>query len=187
MSKSKIDAVFSRVASSVRKLGAIVGRQRGGTVVSDKVNIFDVANYFLARVESDSGSLMTPLRLQKLVYYAQAWSLAILGEKLFEEGFRAWVHGPVNYELWQKYNGLRPIKPVRASMKKFSDDQMDLLDEVWDVYGQFDAKYLEELTHQELPWIEARKGYSPGERCSVVISTETMKKYYSSLLANGEG
>src|SRR5690606_28223588 len=75
------------------------------------VTIFDVVNYFLRKVDKTSGSSMTPLKLQKLVYYAQAWHLAFYGTKLFNEEFQAWVHGPVNYELWQKYSGFMEIEP----------------------------------------------------------------------------
>lgn len=150
-----------------------------------KVNIFDVANYFLRRAELDSssGSVMTPLRSQKLVYYAQAWSLAILGEKLFDEEFQAWVHGPANPELWQAYKDQECIDTSEAHVSnKFAREQLELLDEVWRVYGRFDAKYLEELTHNERPWQEARRGYAPGDRCSEIISTATMQEYYSTLL-----
>ena len=149
------------------------------------VTIFDVVNYFLRKVDKTSGSSMTPLKLQKLVYYAQAWHLAFYGTKLFNEEFQAWVHGPVNYELWQKYSGFMEIEPEEGiELPQFTDEQLDVMNQVWEVYGKYDAKYLEELTHKELPWIEARKGYGPGERCNVVISTDTMREYYRGLLAD---
>mgnify|MGYP002410804816 CR=1 FL=1 len=157
-------------------------------VMSNRISVFDVADFFICKAEPRSGSFMTPLRLQKLVYYAQAWSLAILGKELFSGVFRAWVHGPVNYTLWQKYKAhkYRPIAPTKTfPSHKFSEEQLDLLEEVWDVYGQFDPKYLEQLTHSERPWQEAREGYAPGDRCNVIILQETMKQYYSGL-ANGE-
>ena len=163
-------------------------RKRGVSLMSDKISVFDVANFYISKAEPGSGSLMTPLRLQKLVYYSQAWSLAILGEPLFNGAFLAWVHGPVNYDLWRKYKeySYRPIPPRKFAAHKFSEDQLDLLEEVWEVYGQFDAKYLEQLTHNERPWQEAREGYAPGDRCNVIISMDTMKEYYSGLVTGGE-
>lgn len=60
----------------------------------------------------------------------------------------------------------------------FTSKHLDHLDEVWDVYGRYDGKFLEDLTHQEDPWIEARHGYAPSERCTVDIDTNRMKMYY---------
>jgi len=149
------------------------------------ITIFDVADYFLHRVETDEGSSITNLKLQKLCYYAQAWHLALYGKPLFDEDFEAWVHGPVNVELYNKYRvhsweNLPP--PENFDPSKFTDEQLDFLDEIWDVYGIYDGKYLERLTHQEKPWQEAREGYGPTERCNEIISKGTMKNYYRSML-----
>lgn len=145
------------------------------------ITIFNVADYFLNRVETEQGSSITHLKLQKLCYYAQAWYLAFEGEKLFGERFEAWVHGPVNPNLFQKYRdyswqNLPPVENFDSHM--FTSKHLDHLDEVWDVYGRYDGKFLEDLTHQEDPWIEARHGYAPSERCTVDIDTNRMKMYY---------
>jgi len=105
---------------------------------------------------------------------------------MFDERFEAWVHGPVCPDLFHDYKdcGWQPIPAVEGcdDGDLFSDDQLETLEAVWNAYGPFDAKYLEELTHQELPWINARKGYEPGDICSVEITAKDMKEYYSSLI-----
>lgn len=153
----------------------------------NKTTIYDVANYFLLRVDSESGSIITHLKLQKLCYYANSWHLAFEGDTLFDQCFEAWAHGPVCPELWHKYKNYRfnPISaPEVTDDNNFTEEQIETLEEVWRVYGDYDAKYLEKLTHQEEPWIEARGTCMPGEICSNIISTATMKRFYGSLLEN---
>lgn len=153
---------------------------RGG---SKMPSVFDVANYFLKIVDRDSGSSITHLKLQKLVYYAQAWHLVFTGEKMFNEEIQAWVHGPVCPELFKRYADFKydNLPEPDKQIPNFDDEEKETLEAVWDAYGDFDGKYLEELTHEEEPWLEARKGYAPGEHCQVKISTDTMKEYYSKI------
>lgn len=153
-----------------------------------KLRIFDVADYFLSRVELAAGSLMTHLKLQKLCYYAQAWHLVFADNTMFDESFQAWAHGPVCPELWLKYReySWNPLPlPESFDSGLISESVLDTLQEVWDAYGQFDAKYLERLTHQEDPWIKARGQCQPGEACDAPISLESMKEYYSKLQVDG--
>ena len=63
----------------------------------------DVANWFLAKADYEAGDVITPLKLQKLLYYAQGWTLAILNKNLFEEDFQAWTHGPAIPSIYRKY------------------------------------------------------------------------------------
>lgn len=153
----------------------------------ENTTIYDVANYFLLRADSESGSVITHLKLQKLCYYANSWHLAFEGETIFDQEFQAWAHGPVCAELWHQYKsyGFKAIPaPDIAVNNNFTDKQIETLEEVWNVYGDYDAKYLEKLTHQEDPWIEARGSCPHGDSCNNLISTETMRRYYSSLLEN---
>ena len=149
------------------------------------LNILDVAKYFLSLVDEAGGSVMTHLKLQKLCYYAQAWFLAFEGRPMFDQSFQAWAHGPVCPQLWRVYRdrGYTPIeRPETIDISIFPPNEKGLLDEIWKVYGDYDAKYLEKLTHQELPWIEARNGCQPDERCNNVINNTTIMEYYRSLL-----
>lgn len=168
-------------------MGRLIQFHRENLAMSE-ITVFDVANYFLSRIELEDGSLMTHLKLQKLCYYAQGWHLAFDDVPMFNEGFEAWVHGPVCPDLWHEYKdyGFNPIPvPEDFDGTVFSNTVLDTLDAVWDAYGQFDAKYLERLTHQERPWIEARQGYRSGEPCSTVINQDTMKQFYKELVVNG--
>lgn len=150
-----------------------------------QTTIFDVADYFLTLVDQASGSVMTHLKLQKLCYYAQAWHLVFTGNPIFENHFEAWAHGPVCPDLWHKYKEYRyePIPaPEYFDTQSLCPEVQETLDEVWNTYGSFDAKYLERLTHQEKPWIEARQGCRPGDRCDTPINIETMREYYSAMV-----
>lgn len=149
------------------------------------ITIFNVADFFLNRVETEQGSSITHLKLQKLCYYAQAWYLALEDDKLFNENFEAWVHGPVNPNLFQRYRdyqwqNIQPVSDFDNSV--FTQDQLEHLEEIWDIYGKYDGKYLEDLTHEEDPWIDARDGYEPTERCNNVIDVNHMAIYYRAQL-----
>jgi uncharacterized phage-associated protein len=153
--------------------------------------IYDVANYFRNCVERGAGSVITHLKLQKLCYYAQAWHLVFEDRPLFNAEFQAWTHGPVCPELYQEYReyGYNPIPAADDfdPTEIFTQEQLELLDEIWDTYGRYDGKYLEDLTHEELPWIEARAGIPEGMRCNNGISEETMKRYYKEKLEKAQG
>lgn len=145
------------------------------------INIFSVANFFLNIVERDAGSTITPLKLQKILYYAQGYYLAKNNKALFKEEFEAWAHGPANpdiYDMYKEYGANAIDTPKIEDVPNYDEDLEDFLCAIWDNFGIYDGKYLEELTHQETPWIEARKGYQPGEKCNVIISKESMKKFF---------
>lgn len=142
-----------------------------------KYEIEDVANWFLNK------SPMTHLKLQKLCYYAQAWTYALKNFRLINSDFQAWVHGPVSPILYEKFKsfGFDTIKLVGNFESKISSEDEEILESVWLTYGDYSGNALEIQTHRELPWIEARTGYRPDERCQIAISPETMKKFYRSI------
>ena len=153
-----------------------------------EITVFDVAKYFLDRVDIGAGGVMTHLKLQKMCYYAQAWHLVFTDKLMFAQEFQAWNHGPVCPELWYDYKeyGWQPIPRPEQFDAVFSAEQNDTLEEVWDAYGRFYAKYLERLTHKEEPWIQARRNCIPGEYCTNEISHQSMKDYYRNYLNNEE-
>lgn len=147
----------------------------------------DILNWFIMRLDEQAGSTITPLKAQKLLYYAQAWFLALYDERLINDNFEAWAHGPVIRNMYYGLNefGYSPV-PSDANYLldavEIKDERANnLLPQIEEIYGVYDAKYLEELTHQETPWIEARKGYAPEEKCTKLISNDTMKNYYREL------
>lgn len=141
----------------------------------------DVANYFLALSDEDAGDLISNLKLQKLVYYAQGFHLALFNEPLFDESIEAWTHGPVIPELYHSYkhrgSGAIP-SPEEVNFGVYTLEMKELLDEVYNVFGQFSAWKLRNLTHVEPPWKDVES--SAGE-----ISHESMREYFKTQLTNG--
>jgi uncharacterized phage-associated protein len=137
-----------------------------------------IADYFLTLVDGEVGDALSNLKLQKLVYYAQGFSLAILGKPLFPEEIQAWQHGPVVAELYRslKKHGAEPVPPPENGIDRdeYPEEVRGLLDEVYAVYGQFSASKLRNMTHEELPWKEAMESGS-----STPISHLTMKEFFA--------
>ena len=142
-----------------------------------RYSVFGIGNLFLSKEE------MTQKKLQKLCYYAQAWCYALKGYRLEDTDFQAWIHGPVSPALWERFKsfGYDPIRIKGHVNINLQEEDRRLLEDVWDTYGENTGNALEALTHRELPWLEARKGYEPDERCTVVISPNTMASYYKSI------
>jgi uncharacterized phage-associated protein len=136
-------------------------------------NIYDMAKAFLS-IEP-----MSNKKLQKLCYYAKAWHLALYDENIITEPFEAWVHGPVNPELYDRYKkyGWETINED-IEEKNIPVDFSTFAKQVYSSYGHMDADELEIVSHKELPWIEARGNRKPWESCHEVISETTMKEYY---------
>ena len=116
------------------------------------------------------------------MYYAQGYYLAYYDKELFKEDFQAWAHGPANEEIYDKYKkyGFNSIPNQDEDIPEIEDSICDFLNDVWQTFGIYDGKYLEELTHKEKPWIDARKGYAPREKCHVIITKESMKEFFKS-------
>jgi len=145
------------------------------------------ANLVAERIISLSHEKNAPvsnLKLQKLLYYSQAWHLALFKLPLFDEEIEAWVHGPVVPEIFRHYRDCKwsPIPDFKVnSAYPFRSH----LEEVWKVYGNFSAFDLERLTHSEDPWRNARIGLASDASCNVIITKACMRDYYSARL-NGK-
>lgn len=141
-------------------------------------NIFDVAKYILEKAGS-----MSTMKLQKLCYYAQAWSLVWDDTPLFKEDFQAWANGPVCPELFRKTQGSYSVsaKNEDGGEGNLTDDQKDTIEKVLEYYGGHDAQWLSQLTHMEDPWIKAREGVPSGAGSSNIITKESMGLYYGGL------
>lgn len=140
--------------------------------------VFDTAKYIL----ECKGQLST-MKLQKLCYYSQAWSLVWDDAPLFDEDFEAWVNGPVCPELFYAYKGQFSVGPntMRGDSSKLSGNQKDTINAVLAHYGDKNAQWLSQLTHLEGPWQEARKGIPAGSRSTNIITKESMAMYYGGL------
>jgi uncharacterized phage-associated protein len=143
--------------------------------------IFDVAYYIL-----DELGEMSTMKLQKLCYYAQAWSLAWDENPLFDEDFQAWANGSVCKELYDVHKGEFLIESNDledyVDSYEFSKDEIETLNVVMSDYGQRETFWLSELTHIERPWRETRGSLPLGEQSTKIIPKELMQEYYSGLI-----
>lgn len=134
----------------------------------------NVANYLLALQDEDCGDTISNLKLQKLLYYAQGFHLALTGVPLFNEPIEAWTHGPVVPVVYREFSrfgsGALP-RPLDLDFSIYSAETRELLDEVHQVFGQFEAWKLRNMTHEEPPWRDATPG--------AVISHQALLQYFS--------
>lgn len=143
-----------------------------------------VADYFLLQVDPTSGDTISNLKLQKLCYYAQAWSLALCNKPLFSDRIEAWAHGPVVPVLYDRFrqsswHAIDPTDLQSDPLAQLPTEDVRLLESVWAKYGKFNGKQLEQLTHSEAPWRDAYGNRPPGGRCEEEITQDTMKRFYS--------
>lgn len=142
----------------------------------------DIALYFLHRVDREAGDTISALKLQKLVYYAQVWSMVLRNQPIFPDPIEAWKHGPVVRPVWEHYQTYRreAIPQPEAPLPDFDPSELEVLEIVRNRYGELSAHKLRNLTHAEPPWQIARQGLPDDARCSTALSLEDMKAYHVS-------
>ncbi len=147
-------------------------------------NALDVADYFLSCVDREAGDTISHLKLQKLVYYAQAWSLVFRNEPLFAQDIEAWVSGPIVRDVWEKYKIYqdRDIPAPENFDPEFTEDELEVLEEVWSTYGELSAKYLRDLVCAEKPWLNSRHSLDLESPSIGIISYDNMKEYYTNFV-----
>lgn len=146
--------------------------------VSDKM--LRVIAYIFEKLDE-----VTPLMLQKLLYFIQGVYSALYGKPIIEEDCMAWVHGPVYpkvYELFRDFT-YNPIDDERFALLEgkadaLTADEKRVIDLVVNTFGMYGGKTLERITHNEAPWMEARVGYGDGIPSSELLSKERIMKYY---------
>lgn len=128
---------------------------------------------------------VTPLMLQKLLYFIQGVYSALYGKPVFAEDCRAWIHGPVYPEVYDLFRDFKynPIDDARFALLEgtedaLTDDEKRVIDLVVNTFGMYGGKVLEKITHNEDPWIEARKGYGDSIPSSELLPKERIMKYY---------
>lgn len=146
--------------------------------VSDKM--LSVISYVFDKLEE-----VTPLMLQKLLYFIQGISYALNEKSLFPENCQAWVHGPVYPEVYDMFRDFtyNPIEDARFSIfegagNALTDEERRIIDLVVTTFGEYSGKTLERITHAEIPWKLARKGYADSIPSNELIPKETIKTYY---------
>lgn len=146
--------------------------------VSDKM--LRVIAYIFEKLEE-----VTPLMLQKLLYFIQGVYSALYGKPIFEEDCRAWIHGPVYPEVYDLFRDFKynPIDDARFALLEgkeggLTEDEKRVIDLVIDTFGMYSGKVLEKITHNEDPWMEARKGYGDGIPSSELLPKKRIMNYY---------
>ena len=140
-------------------------------------DVFDVAQFIL-----ECQGEMTAMKLQKLVYYSQAWHTVWADKPLFENSIEAWKDGPVCPDLWKAHASEFRVSDIsKGKSTKLSDREKKTVKQVLDFYGKRSAQWLSDLTHSEDPWLDARKGLRAGQSSKTPISPRAMQRYYSVL------
>ena len=151
--------------------------------VSDVISPDDTSNFLLIECR-ERGGILTNLKLQKLLYYTQAWHLVIHSKPLFSEDFHAWIHGPAlpsQYQRFKKFE-CQPILEGLSISHSIEEGVVNHLVEIVNVFGIETASALELMTHNEQPWIAARNEISEYQASSAIISKESMLSFYKSLI-----
>ena len=146
-----------------------------------------ITNYLIAQLNADEEGNLSHLKLQKLIYYIQAWSWGIRKQGFFDSPFYAWVHGPVNMELYERFKETKTlyseilisdIPENEYDFKTIKEDDLSFIQYILENYAKFSGTELEAMTHKEQPWIDARKGLDEYETGNNEISSCSMEEYY---------
>lgn len=148
--------------------------------VKSEDKIDHVVKYLLV-----SCSDITPLALQKLLYYAQGFFKAFTGEYLFHNNCEAWVHGPVYRSMYYKYKnyGYNPIEENECDYTdiELAKIEKEILDSVIRNFGCYSGKVLEKMTHAEMPWSITRAGLRDDESSDRIIEKDLIRKYFEAI------
>lgn len=170
--KEKIgETAYKKAVNAVKELEPIFA-------LSEKM--ISVISYIFKRAGE-----ITPLALQKMLYYVQGIYMVLYGNELFAEDCEAWVHGPVFRNVYEVFKGFKynPIDDSRFAMlqnrfRELSDREIYVVDLIVDSFGMYSGKTLETITHEETPWKEARVNCLPGESSNEVIPKASIRNYF---------
>jgi uncharacterized phage-associated protein len=145
---------------------------------------YEVARYFAhIALNDEEPDYLTNPRLQKLLYYAQAWSLVMRDKPLFPERIEAWVHGPVVRDVWDafKAKGAGPITEDTIGEPVFdlTEDEQAFIRSVWDSYKGYSALKLREMTREEDTWIDARGRCGAADQSNSEITHQALRDYFA--------
>lgn len=149
--------------------------------MENKYTAETIAEWLLSKSE------MSPKKLQKMLYYCYSWTLTLMNDqedkinnKLFNDKFEAWVHGPVIPAIYQKYrsHGGIDIPKLEKEVEIEDEDILDILEQVFETYGGFTGNELESISHQEDPWLNARSGLEVYEGSDRKIGDQEIFDYY---------
>lgn len=177
LNKDKIKAVAYRKCKE--RIESLKGSESAITKEEDKIKL--IARYIISRCED-----ITPLALQKLLYYSQAFYTLFVGSNLVNDDCEAWVHGPVYKVIYEEYKNYgRNIIDIEKNenIENIELDELEetIIDNVIKYFGCYRAKVLEEMTHNEKPWIITRIGLKKNEPCNRIIKKELINEYFKDI------
>jgi uncharacterized phage-associated protein len=123
----------------------------------------------------------SPMKLQKLCYYVQGYSLAA-GNELFSEDFQAWQHGPVVYELYSHYKHFQ-WRQITTEINELSGEFLDFIKDIVSAYGRYDGAALSTMTHREEPWANARGSLDESEGSTELITKESLRNFFKAKIS----
>lgn len=151
-------------------------------LIEDQSKIYLISKHIIARMED-----ITPLALQKILYYIQGFSTYFFDRPIFNDNAEAWVHGPVYREIYDRFSYYR-YNPISKNefesyneINSLNDKEINLIDSVINNFGVYSGKTLEKMTHTTIPWEEGRKELSEEEYSSNIIDIDTMKDYFTNI------
>jgi len=145
-------------------------------------SVHDVAAYILKQ-----RGPMTAMKLQRLVYYAQGWSLVWDEKPLFDEKIEAWANGPVVRELYERHKGLFKVSDWDGTPDALTSEEKETVDKVLEFYGKMSSQQLSDLTHKEEPWRDARAGIGANQRGDEEITHAALAEYYDKVIHQTNG
>lgn len=153
---------------------------------SDLPSANQFVEYFLTRTRAE-GRPMSAYKLQKLLYYTQAWSLAERDRPAFREPLKAWKDGPVAPGVYRRFQQSYYVHQFIPKDPHLSEEDKAHAEAVWLLYRERDGDELSEMTHHEQPWIEARRGLRDDEHGNKTIDHELMRREAASQMAETMG
>lgn len=170
------DVAYRKCRDSIDELSELFGNRKIEVVI----------RYLLKRVSD-----ITPLALQKVLYYAQAFYYALFDQELFLDPCQAWVHGPVFPDVFYKYHPVGCNNPIEGldteedeGLATLTTQEIELLDAIITAFACYSGPVLEKMTHSEKPWQEARGSLLPQDRSVTVLDRDTIHAYFKQVVLN---
>lgn len=148
----------------------------------DNQNLYLISKHIIATLEDT-----TPLALQKILYYIEGFSLALLDKSLFEYSPEAWVHGPVYKCIYEQYSNYKFNSIDKDNLNKYltidtlDNETISLIDEVIKCFGCYSGKTLEKMTHLSSSWLISRGYLKENESSSKIIDRELIKREFTDI------
>ena len=148
-------------------------------VMTKKLKAIEIARWFINRADRAAGEAITHLKVQKLLYFSDAYHMANF-KSIFDEQFQAWAHGPVVAEVWHEFKSYQwDAIETQPAAKIKDNDLLNYLEAVYEKFGKLGAKRLEEITHEHAPWRDVRGNLPLEAKCSAIIRKETIRDFYA--------